>query len=207
MAHTVVDLVNEWARMEAEQPGLSVEDFCVRYLAERNRPTERTTQAQMSINSILGSTLGRLTRYVLMYTKKALAPLQLGSIDYMIYLYIIAEKGNPRKSEVIYEALSEFPSGIDVIRRMLHMGLVVETPDPDDKRSKRLHLTPQGYAAMKASFEPMEKVGEAAFSTLSDAEKMILKNILGRLDQFHAQRYKDTRQAETIEDVAAALEV
>ena len=34
---------------------------------------------------------------------------------------------------------------------------------------------------------------------------MILKNILGRLDQFHAQRYKETRQAESIEEIRAVL--
>lgn len=205
MTHPVVALVNEWARMESEHPGLSVEEFCVRYLTERSHATTHPTHKPMSINGILGSALGRLTRYVLMYTKKALAPMQLRSIDDMIYLHIIAEKGNPRKSEVIYEALSEFPSGIDVIRRLVKMGLVVESPAADDKRSKRLQLSAQGHTMMQATLKPMEKVGEAAFSTLSPVEKMLLKNILGRLDHFHAQRYKDTRQAENIEEIQEIL--
>ncbi len=210
MSQKIVELVNLWAAYEQEQPGLSIQDFCLRYLSEQAKAVDvkiGSESAPIPINNWLGALTGRTSRFALLYTKKALAPLNFSSVDDMVYLLIVQEHGNPRKSEVIHQALSEFPSGIDVIKRLVKMELLEELPDETDRRSKRLRITPAGQATLWKAFELVSKASDAAFSTLSAAEKMMLGGLLQRLDQFHWDHYKETRNAEGIEEILEVLGV
>jgi MarR family transcriptional regulator, lower aerobic nicotinate degradation pathway regulator len=210
MSKKIVDLVNLWAAYEQEQPEMSIQDFCLRYLSEQAEDFNKDIDEEpitIPINNWLGMLSGKVSRYALMYTKKALAPLNFSSIDDMVYLVIVEELGNPRKSDVIHQALSEFPSGIDVIKRLVKMDLLEELPDETDRRSKRLRITTKGQEMLWRSFELVSKASDAAFSTLNSAEKMMLGGLLQRLDQFHWDHYKDTRNAEGIEAILEALGV
>jgi MarR family transcriptional regulator, lower aerobic nicotinate degradation pathway regulator len=210
MSKKIVELVNLWAAYEQDEPELSIQDFCIRYLSEQtSAPIKDICDEPINIpiNNWLGALSGRISRYALMYTKKALAPLNLSSIDDMVYLIIVQEHGNPRKSEVIHQALSEFPSGIDVIKRLVKMELLEELHDETDRRSKRLRITNKGQEMLWQSMELVSKASDAAFSTLTPAEKMMLSGLLDRLDKFHWNHYKETRSAEGIDEIMNILTV
>jgi MarR family transcriptional regulator, lower aerobic nicotinate degradation pathway regulator len=208
MSKKIVELVNLWAQYEQEHPEMDIQEFCTRYLSELATGKELKIDSEsrpIPINNWLGALTGRLSRYALMYTKKALMPLKLSSIDDMIYLIIVNEQGLPRKSDVIHQALSEFPSGIDVIKRLVNMELLEELPDDQDRRSKRLRITEKGLSVMYQAFGLLSQASDAAFGTLTPSEKMLIGGIMQRLDRFHWEHYKETRAAEGIEEVLEVL--
>jgi len=204
MAHPLVDLVACWGRYEADQPNLSITDFCVRYLAEQAAP-QRSAVAPFAapLNGQLAGLLGRMARFAELYSKKALEHLDLNNNEDWIYLLCLLQTEAPTKSELINQMLAEVPSGFDVIRRLVKLELAEEFPDPTDKRSKRVRLTDKGREFLWGAMPYIEKIGEMAFDSLTDAEKMLLANLLQRLDAFHAQHYRQVRSS----DFGAAYEL
>lgn len=204
MANKVVELVNAWAKMEAETPDLDIQTFCRKYLQDHNNNAFAEAEAVLpggSARGVLGMLFGKLYRYTNIYIKKALQDLPLSSIDEAIYLEIIARAHTPRKSDVIHEALSEFPSGIDIIKRLLKYGLVEELPDAEDRRSKRLRLTPAGHDMLLETRKRLGRASQLAFGTLSEGEMAEMIPLLFRLEQHHANHYKAVRSASDIETV------
>ncbi len=204
MANKVVELVNVWAKMEAEVPGLDLQTFCTKYLQEHNDKAFSRAEAILpgvTAQGVLGMLLAKLYRYTNIYVKKALQDLPLSSIDEAIYLEIIARAHTPRKSDVIHEALSEFPSGIDIIKRLVKYGLVEELPDAEDRRSKRLRLTNAGEAMLLETRKRLARASQLAFGTLSQGEMAEMIPLLFRLEQHHANHYKAVRSASDIETV------
>lgn len=224
----IVALVNCFAQYAKDDPNLTIEAFCKKYLAaqsventaviiaenivntvdtsefilQNNRLNDDTP---IPINAALGSLTGRLSRFALLYTKKALAPLELSSIDDMVYLHIINALGSPRKSDVIHEAISEFPSGIDIIKRLVKIGCLTELADEADRRSKRISLTEKGKMVLLQAYPLVDKAGNAAFNLLDTNEKQTLIALLRRLDIFHWTHYKYTRSAKTVDEIVEIL--
>ncbi len=192
----IVELVNTFAKYEESNLDLTIEDFCVKYLSEKEKPLVGNAQFDVPINNELGGLVGRLGAYAGMYSKKALTKLNLNNVEDWIYLIVLNEMGSPKKSELIYQMLSEFPSGIDVIKRLINNGFAEEFPDETDKRSKRVKITSAGLEVVQKGYPEMQKVGKMAFGTLSEVEKQILVNILRKLEIFHDNHYKNIRSAE-----------
>lgn len=191
----IVTLLNTYAEMEQLSPDLSIEDFCVKFLAEKVQ-VQNNEEIGFSINGQLAGLVGKLNNFAGLYCKKALQNVGLNNIDDWVYLITLSQMGYPKKSELIYEMVSEFPSGIDIIKRLVALNLVEEHADEEDRRSKRLRITQNGLAVLEKSMPYMNQVGEMAFGTLHDNEKVMILNILKRLDSFHTGHYKDIRTAE-----------
>jgi DNA-binding MarR family transcriptional regulator len=144
----------------------------------------------------LGALVGRLSKYAYVYSKKAMLPLAFKSIDDPVYLLVLVQMGTPKKSELIYEMMAEFASGVDIINRLVAMGLIDEFPDEQDRRSKRLRITEKGLAAIYEAFPVMDRVADVAYSSLTDGEKALLIQILDKLDRYHAEHYRQVRNAD-----------
>lgn len=194
--NNVVELVNEWARMEAENPDLDLKEFCVRYLAERADLTLSATQNENEpslVENKLSAHLGRINKYVQLYCKKAMQHMPLNNVEDAVYLMALSDLGCPKKSELIHVMLSDFPSGIDVIKRLVNFGLVEEFPDEEDRRSKRVQITEKGREVLADCFPAMSKVSNIVFSRLLPAEKLTLLSLLVKLDDFHNEHYRMAR--------------
>lgn len=192
----VVSLVNQWAVYEGKQPDEpSLRDFCLWYLT--NQPLSLPDQSdifdEMPINGLLGKLLGRVSQYDHLYTKKALGELGLSNVDDMLYMHMIHHLNAPRKAELINTMLSEFPSGIEIIRRLIRQSLIEEFPDTVDKRTKRVRLTQTGKALLLASYGLLHQAGEMTYDLLAEPEKLLLAHLLGKLDDFHVKHHKRVR--------------
>jgi DNA-binding MarR family transcriptional regulator len=197
MKNKVVELVNLWADYEAANPDLTIDAFCRQYLADHTPRAEPEEDFQdFPLNGQLAGLIGRLNKYAGLYCKKALQHVGLDNIEDWIYLIALSGMGTPKKSELIYEMLSEFPSGIDIIKRLVRLGLVEEFPDEHDRRSKRVRISPQGTDVLGRSFPYMERVGSMAFDTLRQDEKLLVYHLLKRLDHHHTDHYKHVRNAD-----------
>lgn len=144
----------------------------------------------------LGALVGRLSNYAYVYSKKAMQPLGFKSIEDPVYLIVLVQMGTPKKSELIYEMMSEFASGIDIVNRLVKMALIDEFPDEQDRRSKRLRITEKGLDVIREAFPVMDKVADVAYSTLTDGEKAVLIQILEKLDRYHAEHYRQVKSAD-----------
>ncbi len=220
----VIDLVNQWAAYSVNHPNADLAGFCLHYLTEQNRLVSPrpaihqspvveenglrdekwveslTGKANRSLVPVrpearLGALVGRLSKYAYFYSKKAMFPLDFKGIDDPVYLIVLMQMGTPKKSELIYEMMAEFASGIDVINRLTKMELMEEFPDEQDKRSKRLRITPKGLAVIQQAFPVMDRVADVAYSSLTEGEKALLVQILDKLDRYHADHYRQSKNA------------
>lgn len=196
----LVELVNLWAAHSAENPDLSIEDFCVKVLASRAATQmppvpigEDRTMTPNRIDAYLGMLIGKLNKYTHLYFKKAFHGMVISHLEDVVYLKVLSGMGSPRKTDLIGTMVSEFPSGIDVIKRLITAGFADEVPDEQDRRSKRLHITASGQEFLASAVPQLDRVAELAFGQLSHGEKSLLLNLLGRLDHFHSQRLKEVR--------------
>ena len=197
----LVQLVNLWAEFEAQNPEAEIKDFCLDFIL---KDYQEKKPSFITINGQLASLTGKLSKYASFYSKKALEKFSLNNIEDWVYLMRLREMGTPRKSELIYDMISEFPSGIDVIKRLVKMGFVLEFPDVEDKRSKRLQITPSGIEILVKSLPWMEKISDMAFNKLQESEKILLIELLSRLNSFHKTHYMNVRSS-SIEEAYEVL--
>jgi DNA-binding MarR family transcriptional regulator len=194
----IVELVNLWDEFEQRQPGAGIGDFCRHYLQMHESagppPTAEESEG-IPLEGLLGRSLYRLNRFVLFYTKKLMAELPLRTLEEFVYLATIRDWGEPRKSDVIHENLSEFTSGIGVLRRLSERGFIEELDDPDDARSRRVRMTVEGMKALEACYEQLSPMSRLIWSSLTEAEMRLVHRILDKADRLHSERYRHLRNA------------
>jgi DNA-binding MarR family transcriptional regulator len=224
----LIELVNAWGAYREGAPHADIAGFCLHYLTERTQPQnasplenpsdefketkwveplsglENASRVAIRPEDRLGALIGRLSSYAYFYSKKAMQPFPFKSVDDPVYLIMLVQLGTPKKSELIYEMLSEFASGIDIINRLVSMNLVEEFPDEHDRRSKRLRITTEGLAALTHCFPVMKQLSDVTFGSLSTGEKALLVQLLDKLDRYHADHYRQSKNAD-FEEVYARM--
>lgn len=76
-----------------------------------------------------------------------------------------------------------------LLDKLEKFGYLERSPDPDDRRSLRLVLTPAGRAIRKRTIECSSAAAERAFACTSERERKQLRNVLSRvLDGMRAAR-------------------
>lgn len=191
MSKQIIELVSQWVAYQEAHADTSLQDFCLWYLSNQQAaPLPNDLFDETPMNGLLGKLMGRVSQYDHHYSKKALQVLGLNNVDDVMYLHVIRYLGGaPRKSELIKHMLSEFPSGIEIIRRLVKLGLIDEVPDEQDKRSKRVRLTAPGEALLTASYDYLHRAGELMYGPLGETEKLVLVRLLEKVDQFHTDHY------------------
>lgn len=196
----MVELITHYRAYARENIGCSVEEFCAAYLETHSHKhqsaasdQEEPRQMNQIVSMQLGRLFGKLWRYVSIYSKKAFEHQDLRNFDEWLYLKVTMMMGNPRKSDVIQQLLSEFPTGIEIINRLVHNGYMTEMPDAQDKRSKRLQVTDKGQTVAQQADIAVFSMVTIVFDYLSDSEKQSLQRILQKLETFHDGHYIHTK--------------
>jgi DNA-binding MarR family transcriptional regulator len=134
-----------------------------------------------------------LTRYARTYGRKALEGSVLGSLDEFVYLITLQSMGSMTKTDLIQRNRHEKPTGMDIIRRLLQLGLITQTEDPDDRRSKQLTITPDGAAVAGKLYGRMGLVSHIVAGNLTKTERIELLQLLEKLENFHQVLLAKTR--------------
>ena len=163
------------------------------------------TAAIPLLPTIIAQYLTIAARHFRHYVKKALTTVPLLSFDDFISLVYLAERGQMTKTELVEATLNEKSSGLLVIKRLTAQGFVAESDDAQDRRSRRLTLTPAGYAVLGAVQPAMNQASQLLTGDLSAAEQQQLGTLLVRLDTFHQPLYRHQRDASLTELHAVAL--
>jgi DNA-binding MarR family transcriptional regulator len=180
-----IELVNQWGNFEEKHPGGSIGDFCRHYLAHQQQQKIEGPLVGGVVPAIndglLLKIIGRISKLNMAYANIALKGTDLHQIEEFGILATIRLQKNPKKTEVIYANLFELSSGTDMLARMKKRGLIREYGDKEDKRSKRIELTPKGEKVIEASKTKIEKNAAMLMHDLADDDKVLciqlLKNI------------------------------
>lgn len=142
----------------------------------------------------LGALLVFMNRYAKFYFKKALEGSILSTKDEFAFLATLLER-DMRKSELINHHLLEITSGTDILKRLEKNKLISYSPDPEDKRARRVHITQKGMNTFMELQGSMLNVVELISGDLSLEERLQLLSLLSKLERFHQTVYKDSRKS------------
>jgi DNA-binding MarR family transcriptional regulator len=175
------ELVCVWSDYEETHPGASLEDF-FRYSLLKQRgvqPEENLVGGVVprEIDPLLMKLIGRIFKLFEIYMDSAVKEAGLKQIEEFILLGNI-NFGMPRKTEVIYASLIELSTGSNILNKLKEEQFLVEYDDEDDKRSKRLKLTPKGEKALLESRKKMGQVAKVFFNDMTDDDKHLCVQLL-----------------------------
>lgn len=70
-----------------------------------------------------------------------------------------------------------------LVKKLINLGCVTRTPDPEDARVKILRLTPEGKALKEPFMDLSRRLREKAYKDFSEEEKTILSILLAKLSK------------------------
>lgn len=155
------------------------------WLSLQATATGKAPTAIAQEDGLLLQLLGFFNRYVRGYARKALEGSPLHTIDEYAYLAAVQAAGSLTKSALIQQQRHEKPTGMEIIKRLLELNLLVQADDPADRRSKRLTLTPEGTQLVDALAPNMQQVGRITAGNLTPLERVQLLQLLQKLETFH----------------------
>jgi DNA-binding MarR family transcriptional regulator len=97
-------------------------------------------------------------------------------------LSAIANLKTPRKTEVIYHTINELSTGLSLLAAMKRRGYINERDDPEDKRSKRLSLTPKGKKILEGCYERFSQIPELLFKDMKEEDIRLCIQLLKNVD-------------------------
>src|SRR5450755_2999705 len=180
-----VELVNCYAEFEESYPDASIGDFCRHYIAsQQNKETlgnlfdgEMPPRADI----ILTKLMDRIARIHMIYIQIAMKGMKIQHFEEFSLLSAIAQLKNPRKTEVIYHTINELSTGLSLLGGLLKKSCITEYDDPEDKRSKRLRLTPKGDKLLRACYKQFSRIPEMMLMEVPEEDLEIciqlLKNV------------------------------
>ncbi len=206
----IKNLIDQAEAFSKKHPGSSDMNLFGQWLVEKKsvaaprsfRMPEMT--ATETLESVIAKLIIYLNRYARGYSKKALENKKVGSLDEFVFLINLFNAGSATKMELIERSRLEKPTGMEIWRRLLDLGFVVQENSETDKRSKNLTLTQAGHEALFESFEVMNQVVKMLTGNLDDFEKHQLLELLQKLEDFHLpirQTAKNSSWAEIFEKI------
>lgn len=120
--------------------------------------------------------------YVLMDDgdRRVLAPLNLSPLEFAVLQQLDLSQGR-RLTDVGATLLCVKSTITRIVDRLERDGLVLRTPDPDDRRAQRLVLTNQGAAVRSAAIAAHNASIQQRFGVLSPTEQRQLHDLLVKL--------------------------
>lgn len=157
---------------------------------------QESKQLSFQIDNNIGKLFVYMSRYAKSYIKKALEGTELQSAEDFTALAILLTHDELSKTQLINLNLQEKASGTEVINRLLNNGLVQQWDSKTDKRGKNIAITQNGKSLLYTVFNDMNHVGKMVTGNLTFAEKLNLRFLLQKLENFHF----DIHQQKAIKD-------
>jgi len=83
---------------------------------------------------------------------------------------------------VIYHTLNELSTGLNLLANLKKLGYITEHDDPEDKRSKRLQLTPKGEKVLHECYLRFMRVPEMLFMEMTTQDIEVCVQLLKNVD-------------------------
>lgn len=210
MSDKIVELVNLWHAFEKENPKAEIQDFCKSYLLglNKNNQTPIKFTKENPKGKVLGKALNRLSKMAIFYSKKNLVELELKTLEDFVFLRNLMELGPLTKKQLIEAHITEYTTGIEIIKRLIQLGLVKEKENPEDKRATTIVITAKGKAMLEKCYPYMGQIDSVIFGPLNEDEASQLAYLLTKLDTIHTNLYHTQRDAslDELQKIIKAIE-
>lgn len=180
-----VELVRLWGEYEQKHPNATIEGFCRSQLTgsiKREKSVQPEWQLHPDLNGALIKLVSRIGKFQEIYANKALDGTGLDQIEEFGVMVTIFNLKNPIKSEAIFSNMLELSSGTNILIRLKNKDLITEYDDAEDKRVKRLQLTPKGEKVLRNAKQQILKVVAMLTQDLTDDDKQLCLQILSPID-------------------------
>ncbi|MCE2961851.1 MAG: MarR family winged helix-turn-helix transcriptional regulator [Chitinophagales bacterium] len=157
--------------------------------SSRSRSTESNSLSDNEVEEEISRLLILMYRHAKIHIKGYLSEFPEIVQEDFTYLYALKRAGSLTKTQLIEVNVHEKTSGLEIIRRLINNGLIEESIDDHDRRSKRLVLTKKGETMFYSIKAVTRKIAKLVTGKLSLKEKGILHTMLVKLDLFHQPLY------------------
>ncbi|WHF52024.1 MarR family winged helix-turn-helix transcriptional regulator [Chryseobacterium gotjawalense] len=202
----IIEILKELDSFQKIQPGSqkTLEDFRM-YLNEKayekENPRNLTEKFDLEVNDLeneIAKQVIMLGRYSKQLIRKSLdGNPNLVNEDFT-YLFRMMDYPSLTKMQLIEKNAHEKQTGIEIIKRLVKNGLLVESPDQNDKRSTRISVTEKGKKVFLKSMKEITMVSKIMCGKLNGEEKENLLNYLKKLNTFHHTVYTNFKNEELV---------
>ncbi len=134
----------------------------------------------MAIDYDTGYYVTRTARAFMRVADARVRPLGLG-VAHLPVLVCLAEDGPLTQTEIARRVHVEQPTAALLLQRMAKAGLIDRSPDPHDGRATLVTLSDHARGLLPDALALLTAANEAATADLSDAEVVVLRDLLGRV--------------------------
>ena len=189
---SVIPLLEKWEAFSGANPKKDIYAFAgwlldtrkedVQNKAEHPDETERDNATQAAIQ------ITKLQKYLGLYIKPVINRLGFSREHEYNFLYQVSRMDKPTKNSLSKENMVEFSTGRDVIRRLIDRRLLMEKPDPDDKRAMLLTLSSLGKKTLEKSYEQIAESFTDFLGGLNSKEQSQLISLLDKMSIYQAEK-------------------
>jgi DNA-binding MarR family transcriptional regulator len=145
-----------------------------------DRAGKRQRPRTFAIEDSLGYLINRTARAFANRLAAELRAFDIGIGQWAVLLHLWGNDGMTQ-AQLSRRVAIEQPTMVRTIDRMERDGLVVRTPDPNDRRATRITLTERGWKLRDDLVPLAEKVNDEATEALTDTEVATLRRLLAKL--------------------------
>ena len=189
---SVIPLLEKWEAFSSENPQKDIYAFAGWLLAAQQEDVQNKDKATNSDDrgnaSKVAILITRLHKYLGIYVKPAINHLGFSRELEYNFLYQVSRMEKPTKNNLSKENMVEFSTGRDVIRRLIDRKLLMEKPDPSDKRAMLLTLTSLGKKTLEKSYELMSGSFTDYLGDMSMKEQSQMVALLTKMINYHTQK-------------------
>ncbi len=189
---SVIPLLEKWEAFSSENPQKDIYAFAGWLLASQQEDVQNKEKAANSDDrgnaSKVAILITRLDKYLGIYVKPTINHLGFSRELEYNFLYQVSRMEKPTKNNLSKENMVEFSTGRDVIRRLIDRKLLMEKPDPSDKRAMLLTLTSLGKKTLEKSYELMSGSFTDYLGDLSMKEQSQMIALLTKMINYHTQK-------------------
>ncbi|QOW09272.1 MarR family transcriptional regulator [Kaistella flava (ex Peng et al. 2021)] len=202
----IIEILKELDSFQKLQPGSqkSLEDFRM-YLNEKayenETPRNLTEKFDLKVNDLeneIAKQVIMLGRYSKQLIRKSLENNPNLVNEDFTYLFRMMDYSSLTKMQLIEKNAHEKQTGIEIIKRLVKNGLLVESPDLNDKRSTRISVTEKGKTVFLESMKDITIVSKIMCGKLNEEEKENLLIYLKKLNTFHHTVYTNFKNEELV---------
>ncbi len=190
----------EYARSgNPEELGQFGEWLRQKYAGEVEYATDDEEVNEAGLDVMASYVLGGLTNFTEYWVKLAYQDLPLLSLGDFAIIKTIEYLGNPTKKTIAAEVVMERTTCNESIKRLSKAGLLSEETDAQDRRMRRVRLTPAGEEMVRVLNQRMTALGALLMGNLDEVEKKSLIPPLQKLLNFHRYLYRNKEKQEVKE--------
>ena len=195
----LIELLNHWIEFNKKRSDSSLKEFS-KWLQTKVEDNQEDGKASLIEKKIqIGFLFGELSNFADLWGKLAFKVLPIRRFEDYGLLKAVEFEINPTKKNLAEHLVNEISTAFEIIKRLIRDGLLKEELDVNDKRIRRVKLTPLGRKVIKKADQQAAKVAEILVGNSTEKEIDFLIRKFSELNEFHQNLYK--RDYQSIDDL------